>query len=67
MNSNSARKAMSPAEFCETYGIGLTTFYAEVKRGRLAARKIGRRTIVLLQDAEQWAASLPATRTALAA
>lgn len=47
------------AQFCEAYGIGRTTFYAEVKAGRLRTVKIGAATRVRRTDAETWANSLP--------
>lgn len=47
------------AQFCETYGIGRTTFYAEVKAGRLRTVKIGAATRVRRADASAWADSLP--------
>jgi hypothetical protein len=56
------RRAYTPSDFCAAYGIGKTTFYAEVKAGRLHVRKVGRRTLVLASDAEQWADELPVMR-----
>ncbi len=47
------------AQFCEAYGIGRTTFYAEVKAGRLRTVKIGAATRVRRTDADDWANSLP--------
>jgi hypothetical protein len=54
------REAFAVREFCARYRIGRDLFYSEVKRGRLRAVKLGRKTIVLRADAESWAASLPA-------
>jgi hypothetical protein len=54
-----AREAYSPTDFCEAFGVGLTTFWRIAKRGDLLTRKIGSRTIVLRADAEAWLASLP--------
>jgi predicted DNA-binding transcriptional regulator AlpA len=54
-----AKQAFSVAEFCSRYGISRASFYIELKRGRLQARKIGRKTIILRADAERWATSLP--------
>jgi excisionase family DNA binding protein len=51
--------AFSIREFCARYGICRDTFYRELKRGRLRAMKLGRKTIVLRADADTWAASLP--------
>jgi predicted DNA-binding transcriptional regulator AlpA len=40
-------------------GISHTTFYKELKSGRLKARKIGNRTVVLKSDYEAWLSGLP--------
>lgn len=44
---------------------GRTKVYDEIRKGRLRARKIGRRTIILDADLKDWLASLP-TREAMA-
>jgi excisionase family DNA binding protein len=49
-----AEVGLSPEEVCAKVGVGKTFFYAEVKRGRLKIRKIGRRTIVLPEDLDRW-------------
>ncbi|MFO1101320.1 MAG: helix-turn-helix domain-containing protein [Methylocystis sp.] len=36
-----------------------TAIYAEMRAGRLLARKIGRRTIIADEDLRRWIASLP--------
>lgn len=53
------RRAYTPSDFCQAYGIGKTTFYAEIRAGRLPVRKVGRRTLVLASDAERWEMELP--------
>jgi excisionase family DNA binding protein len=53
-------RAMSVRSFCESVGIGRTRFYQEVKAGRLRVRKLGRRTLVTTDDAEEWLSNLPA-------
>jgi excisionase family DNA binding protein len=53
------KRAMSIAEFCESYGVGRTTAYAEIKKERLRARKAGKRTIITDDDAEEWLRCLP--------
>ena len=50
---------MSIAEFCERYGPGRTKAYEELKSGRLRAHKIGKRTIITEDDAEDWLRRLP--------
>jgi len=59
----SSKGAFAVREFCDHYGICRDTFYSEVKRGRLRALKVGKRTLVLKADAESWAKSLPELRT----
>lgn len=46
-------------DFLRRYGIGRTHFYDEVRAGRLKARKLGGRTIVLEADAQEWLKGLP--------
>lgn len=53
------RHAFSVSEFCRCYAIGRTSAYAEIASGRLRTRKVGRRTLILREDAENWAAALP--------
>jgi excisionase family DNA binding protein len=53
-------RAMSVPEFCQRYGPGRTTTYQEIQAGRLRARKVGRRTIISQDDAEDWLRRLPA-------
>jgi excisionase family DNA binding protein len=53
------QRAMNIAEFCERYGTRRTKLYEELKSGRLRARKIGRRTIITEDDAEDWLRRLP--------
>lgn len=48
------KRALTVEEFCSCYGIGRTLFYQEVKSGRLQVCKIGRRTLVRVDDAEAW-------------
>jgi Helix-turn-helix domain len=53
------QRAMSIADFCKRYGPGRTTVYQEIKAGRLCCRKIGKRTIITEDDAEDWLRRLP--------
>ena len=52
-------RAMSIREFCDRYGPGRTKTYEELRSGRLRGRKIGKRTIIAEDDAEDWLRSLP--------
>lgn len=53
------QRAMRVAEFVDRYAIGRTSVYEEIKAGRLKARKIGRRTVISEDDAEDWLSQLP--------
>ncbi|MGA8693936.1 MAG: helix-turn-helix domain-containing protein [Xanthobacteraceae bacterium] len=57
------KRAFSIAEFCRRYGVGRTKVYEELRQGRLRARKIGRRTIVTKDDADDWLQQLPLIKT----
>ena len=54
-----ARPRDRAKRFCEQYGLGRTKTYEELKSGRLRARKIGKRTIISEDDAEDWLLRLP--------
>jgi excisionase family DNA binding protein len=58
-------RAMSIDVFCDRYGLGRTLAYEEIKAGRLRARKVGRRTLIAEDDAEDWLKSLPPVRAKL--
>jgi hypothetical protein len=49
----------SLGEFARRHSIGLRTVYAEISAGRLTARKIGRRTVIAIDDAKTWTDQLP--------
>lgn len=57
------QRAMSVQEFCRTYGIGRTRAYEELKASRLRGRKAGNRTIITVDDAEDWLLRLPTVLT----
>jgi hypothetical protein len=40
--------------FCQDFGVGLSTAYAEIRAGRLKAFKVGDRTMVAGEDALAW-------------
>jgi hypothetical protein len=50
--------------FCLLAGVGRQLVYDEINAGRLVAKKIGRRTLILRADAERWLAAAPAIRPA---
>jgi hypothetical protein len=53
-----AKRARTVKQFCADYGVGKTLTYAEIKAGRLRARKVGSKTLILHEDSEGWARSL---------
>lgn len=57
--SQQRARALSILEFCERYGLCRTKTYDEINSGRLRARKIGKRTIIAVDDAENWLERLP--------
>ena len=67
MASTNLTGAMTISEFCETYHVGRTFLYQEIKAGRLSARKAGSKTLILTSEADRWARALPPLRTAHAA
>jgi hypothetical protein len=51
------RRTHTIAEFCRRYSVGRTLAYAEMKAGRLRFCKVGRRTLIRVDDAEAWSIS----------
>jgi predicted site-specific integrase-resolvase len=52
------RNCFSLEEFCFRNGIGRTTAYKEIKEGRLHPKKVGRRTLISLEEEARWFASV---------
>jgi excisionase family DNA binding protein len=55
----SVRAAYSIAEVMAQSGLGRDTIYKAIRAGRLPARKLGRRTVVLATDMQRFLESLP--------
>lgn len=53
------RIALTIDEAAAAVGIGRTLVFSEIKTGRLIARKVGRRTVILQDDLELWLAACP--------
>jgi excisionase family DNA binding protein len=49
--------AVPIAEAARLGGVGRSTIYAEISKGNLRIRKVGRRTIVAMDDLRNWLAS----------
>ncbi len=53
-----AERALRIREFCRDYKVGRTKAYEEIAAGRVKAVKCGSRTLVTVDNAEQWLANL---------
>ena len=51
--------ALSPEVAARLIGLGRTKFFELIREGKLRARKVGRRTLILRSDLEAFLASLP--------
>jgi excisionase family DNA binding protein len=51
--------AYSPAEAAEAAGVGRTLLFEEIRNQRLVARKVGRRTLIEVEELQRWIRSLP--------
>lgn len=60
------RLAYGVSEAAAIAALGRSTVYAAIGRGELTARKVGRRTVVLVADLEAWLQALPSINTTLA-
>jgi excisionase family DNA binding protein len=58
------RMGWSIVDAARTANVGRSTVYQEIKAGRLVARKMGRRTIILDRDLQVWLSTLPTLKTA---
>jgi hypothetical protein len=61
------RSCFDVASFAADHGLSETTVYKEINEGRLAASKVGRRTVIFREAAESWRAALPKYATKPAA
>ena len=57
----------SVENFAKDHNISRAQSYKEIAAGRLIARKVGARTIILEEDAEAWRRALPRMPAAAAA
>ena len=56
------KRAMSVGEAAKAAGVGRTTLFEEIREGRITARKVGRRTIITVDEFEAWLKALPTAR-----
>ena len=52
--------AMTVKDFLSWASISRTTFYKEVNKGRIPLKKVGKRSLVRREDAENWLNDLQA-------
>lgn len=60
MNPEPQKFALSVNDFCRACSIGRSTFYEEVKAGRIRILKAGKRTLIASSEAQRWLNSLAA-------
>jgi hypothetical protein len=53
-------RAAANASSCFRNGIGRTTAYKEIKEGRLHPKKVGKRTLISVEEEARWFDSAPA-------
>jgi hypothetical protein len=53
------RRALTILQFAARYSIGRSKIYEEAAAGRITLRKVGKKTIITVDDAEKWLADLP--------
>ena len=58
------KRFISIKGFCDAYGVGRTRTYDLLAAGKLKAVKNGQRTMIDIESAERWAASLPRFQSA---
>ncbi len=59
MNNPDMRLALSVDELARASGMSRAKLYELVAEGRIPARRLDRRTLILADDARAWLASLP--------
>jgi excisionase family DNA binding protein len=53
------KRALSVEEAAKAAGVGRTLLFEEIRKGNITARKVGRRTIITIDDLDAWLKSLP--------
>lgn len=54
------RKPIPVSDFATNVGVSKSFIFREAQRGRIALRKLGRRTVVTADEAERFLSNLPA-------
>jgi excisionase family DNA binding protein len=58
-SNQTSQLGYSVIQAAKAAGCGRSTIYEELTNGKLRARKLGRRTVILASDLATWLASLP--------
>lgn len=53
-NDRGSTLAVSPADAARLAGVGRTFIYEEIKAGRLASLKIGKRRLIKVEELNRW-------------
>jgi excisionase family DNA binding protein len=53
------KSAMSVDEAAKAAGIGRTMLFEKIRKGHITARKVGRRTIITVDEFDAWLRALP--------
>ena len=61
------RLALTVAEAAKAIGVSRSRFYIELSEGRIAAKKVGSRTLIPVENLHAWLAALPSAGTEKAA
>lgn len=59
MTTDGSFGALTIAQFCETFNVGRTFIYGQIKMGRLTALKAGGKTLISRDEAGRWIRELP--------
>jgi len=62
MSSAKQPRAYSVNEFCDIYAIGRSLAYELIAAGAIKAHKLGAKTVIFHDDAEEWLRTLPAIK-----
>ena len=63
MTNPKTPRAYSVAEFCSAYAVGRSSAFEIIAAGKLVAHKLGAKTIIFHDDAEEWLRTLPQIAT----
>lgn len=59
METKVERSSFTVAEIANRNHLGVATIWREISANKLAARKLGRRTLITLEDERAWLEAMP--------